>query len=103
MRAASRCYDRAVNAADRTVARHDYGLRYMAPFRTQFDAASRSRDVDLALLYGIARQESRFSPDIVSSAGAVGLMQLMPRHGALGRQPARPQRLSCDVPLPTWN
>jgi soluble lytic murein transglycosylase len=50
----------------------------MAPFRTQFDAASRSRDVDLALLYGIARQESRFSPDIVSSAGAVGLMQLMP-------------------------
>ena len=71
-------YDRAVNTADRTVARHDYGLRYMAPFRTQFDAASHSRDVDLALLYGIARQESRFSPDIVSSAGAVGLMQLMP-------------------------
>jgi soluble lytic murein transglycosylase len=30
------------------------------------------------MLYGIARQESRFIPDIVSSAGAVGLMQLMP-------------------------
>jgi soluble lytic murein transglycosylase len=71
-------YDRAVNTADRTTARHDYGLRYMAPFRAEFDAASRSHDVDVALLYGIARQESRFSPDIVSSAGAVGLMQLMP-------------------------
>jgi len=71
-------YDRAVNTADRTVARHDYALRYLAPFRTEFDAASRSHDVDEALLYAIARQESRFSPDIVSSAGAVGLMQLMP-------------------------
>ena len=30
------------------------------------------------MLYGIARQESRFAADIVSSAGAVGLMQLMP-------------------------
>ncbi len=71
-------YDRAVNTADRTTTRHDYSLRYLAPFRTEFDAASRSQDVDVALLYGIARQESRFSPDIVSSAGAVGLMQLMP-------------------------
>jgi len=71
-------YDRAVNTADRTAARHDFALRYLAPFRSEFDAASRSNDVDVALLYGIARQESRFSPDIVSSAGAVGLMQLMP-------------------------
>ena len=34
--------------------------------------------MDAALLYAIARQESRFVPDIVSSAGAQGLMQLMP-------------------------
>ena len=43
-----------------------------------------TRRVDEALLYGIARQESRFVADIVSSAGAVGLMQLMPAHGAVG-------------------
>lgn len=71
-------YDRAVNTAERTKDRHDYSLRYLAPFRSEFDAASRGNDVDVSLLYGIARQESRFSPDIVSSAGAVGLMQLMP-------------------------
>jgi soluble lytic murein transglycosylase len=71
-------YDRAINTADRTQARHDYGLRYLAPYRNEFEAAAKSNDVDVALLYGIARQESRFIPDIVSSAGAVGLMQLMP-------------------------
>ena len=31
-----------------------------------------------AIAYGIMRQESSFQPDIVSSAGAVGLMQLLP-------------------------
>jgi len=71
-------YDRAINTAERTQGRHDFGLRYLAPFRNEFDAAAKANDVDVALLYGIARQESRFKVDIVSSAGAVGLMQLMP-------------------------
>jgi soluble lytic murein transglycosylase len=71
-------YDRAIYTADRTQARHDYGLRYLAPYRNEFEAAAKANDVDVALLYAIARQESRFIPDIVSSAGAVGLMQLMP-------------------------
>jgi len=71
-------YDRAINAADRTQARHDYSLRYLAPYRNDFDAAAKANDIDVAMLYGIARQESRFIAGIVSSAGAVGLMQLMP-------------------------
>ncbi len=71
-------YDRAINTAERTQARHDFALRYLAPYRDEFDAAARANAVDVAFLYGIARQESRFNVDIVSSAGAVGLMQLMP-------------------------
>ena len=71
-------YDRAINTADRTTSRHDYALRYLAPYRTEFETAAKSHDIDVAMLYGIARQESRFATDIVSSAGAVGLMQLMP-------------------------
>ncbi|MEO8674992.1 MAG: transglycosylase SLT domain-containing protein [Casimicrobiaceae bacterium] len=71
-------YDRAINTADRTRERHDFALRYMMPYREHFSAAARDQAADEALLLSVARQESRFNPDIVSSAGAVGLMQLMP-------------------------
>ena len=71
-------YDRAINTAERTSIRHDFGLRYLVPYRAEFSAAAQDNAVDVSLLLGIARQESRFAADIVSSAGAVGLMQLMP-------------------------
>lgn len=38
--------------------------------------------IDKALVYAIVRQESRFNPTAVSSAGAVGLMQVMPEAAA---------------------
>jgi soluble lytic murein transglycosylase len=71
-------YDRAIFTAERTSSRVDLGLRYLAPYRSEFAAAAKEQGIDVELLYGIARQESRFVSDIVSSAGAVGLMQLMP-------------------------
>jgi soluble lytic murein transglycosylase len=71
-------YDRSINTADRTTRRHDFGLRYQMPFRDRFDAAARDNGIDESVLLAIARQESRFAPTIVSSAGAAGLMQLMP-------------------------
>ena len=39
---------------------------------------SRGFTIPKALVYAIVRQESRFNPGVVSPAGAVGLMQLMP-------------------------
>ena len=92
-------YDRAINTAERTTARHDFGLRYLMPFRPQFAAAAQEQAVDVALLFGIARQESRFASDIVSSAGAVGLMQLMPPTAQwvakqLNRADYRPSQIS---------
>ena len=35
-------------------------------------------DIDPALVYGVIRSESSFRPEVVSHAGAVGLMQLTP-------------------------
>ena len=98
-------YDRAINTAERTSARHDFGLRYLMPFREQFAAAAREQAVDEALLFGIARQESRFVPDIVSSAGAIGLMQLMPPTARwvakqLNRADYRPSQIA-DVAINT--
>jgi soluble lytic murein transglycosylase len=71
-------YDRSINTAERTRLRHDFALRYPTPFQSEIEAAARDSDVDVALVYGLVRQESRFVSDIVSSSGAVGLMQLMP-------------------------
>ena len=41
-------------------------------------AAERHASLDETFIYAIARQESAFAVDVVSSAGARGLMQLMP-------------------------
>jgi len=75
----NRLYDRSINTADRTQRRHDFGLRYPTPYQTEIESAARQNGLDAALVYGLVRQESRFVSDIVSSAGAVGLMQLMPQ------------------------
>jgi soluble lytic murein transglycosylase len=71
-------YDRSINSADRTQRRHDFALRYQTPYRAEIGDAARGAGLDEAWVFGLARQESRFVADIVSSAGAIGLMQLMP-------------------------
>jgi soluble lytic murein transglycosylase len=71
-------YDRAIGTADRTVLLHDFELRYPVPYRDVLKAQSAKLALDEAWVYGVIRQESRFVPDAQSSAGASGLMQLMP-------------------------
>lgn len=58
---------------------HD--LFYPLAFRDDVQEAARRNGVDPLLVVSVIREESRFDPDAVSVAGAVGLMQLMPATG----------------------
>ena len=71
-------FDRAINTADRTVRQHNYQVRFLAPYRDVFREQARAFDLEEAWVLGLVRQESRFITDAKSSAGARGLMQLMP-------------------------
>ncbi len=54
-------------------------LEYPLGFSSFVNEHSKMRALPPALVYAIMRQESRFQADAHSSAGAIGLMQLMPR------------------------
>jgi len=71
-------FDRAINTADRTVHQHNYKVRFLAPFKEVFAEHARSAGLEEAWVLGLVRQESRFITNAKSSAGARGLMQLMP-------------------------
>lgn len=75
-------WDRAINTADRTVAQHDFSLRYLAPYRDKVEPKARALDLDPGWVYGLMRQESRFVIQARSGVGAQGLMQVMPATAA---------------------
>lgn len=58
-------------------------LTYPVPYPEQVLTASARNEIPAHLIYAIIREESRFETDVVSRAGAVGLMQLMPETARL--------------------
>ena len=83
-------HSRAIATAASAREYDDLEIRYPLPYLTQFESAASAANISPTWAYGIARSESLFMPDVRSSAGAVGLMQLMP---ATGRQVAKDIRL----------
>jgi soluble lytic murein transglycosylase len=67
---------------DYTAVRDDYLLLYPRPYLRELRAASNDHRMNERFLLGLTRSESAFRADIVSSAGAVGLTQLMPATAA---------------------
>ena len=55
-----------------------YSLFYPQKYTQQVEDSSREFGVDADLIYAVIRTESGFREEVVSHAGAVGLMQLMP-------------------------
>jgi soluble lytic murein transglycosylase len=71
-------WDRCINTSERARGQFDLAQRFPVPLREQVLAQARATGLDAALVLGLIRQESRFIGDTRSSAGASGLMQLMP-------------------------
>ena len=74
-------HDRAILTLGKARALSDLEMRFPMPYRDLVQAYARARGLDMALLYGFIRAESGFWEDARSSAGALGLMQLMPATG----------------------
>lgn len=75
---------------------YNHDLKFMAGNKLKFKEliakAADKHQMDERLLHAVIQAESAYNPNAVSSAGAVGLMQLMPdtarRYGVLDRRDA---------------
>ncbi|MGB5247389.1 MAG: transglycosylase SLT domain-containing protein [Woeseia sp.] len=79
-------HSRAIATAASNDRFDDLLLRFPMPYASEFENYSKAAGIRPSWALGIARSESLFMPDIRSSAGAIGVMQLMP---ATGRQTAK--------------
>jgi soluble lytic murein transglycosylase len=86
-------YDLAVTAATSLRIFYDYSLLYPQPYETSVLAAAHASQLPVSLIYGVIRQESLYRTDVVSSAGARGLMQLE-------LSTARPTARALKLPAP---
>jgi soluble lytic murein transglycosylase len=57
----------------------DLARRFPMPFDTELQRNAKKNNIDSAWAFAIVRRESSFMPDAASGAGALGLMQVMPR------------------------
>jgi soluble lytic murein transglycosylase len=71
--------DRMVNTSDRTKSEHDFNQRFPTPFNENMYKSTKALGLDMAWVYGLIRQESRFIMHAKSHVGASGLMQVMPQ------------------------
>src|SRR5574337_30284 len=67
-----------INTAERAKQSIDVALRYPTPYALEITAAATRAGLEPAFVFGLIRQETRFMPQLRSSAGASGLMQVMP-------------------------
>lgn len=74
-------YDRAIFTLARARFWDDIDLRFPLAYTDLISAGAEEQGIDPAWAMAVARQESAFVADARSSAGALGLMQIMPNTG----------------------
>jgi len=83
-------HDRAIMTVRRSGYDADLELLFPVLYKEHVESNAARHRIDPEWIYGVLRQESAFMTDVASSAGALGLMQLMPR---TGREMARALKL----------
>jgi peptidoglycan lytic transglycosylase len=76
-------HDRAILTIARSGDYDDLALRFPLSFSEAVQDQASKHQLDPAHVYAVIRQESAFNKDARSSAGAMGLMQLMPNTGSI--------------------
>jgi soluble lytic murein transglycosylase len=71
-------HDQAITTAAQQRLFNDYALLYPQPYDRQVRAAAQVSKLPPELIYSVMRQESLYRADAVSSAGARGLLQMLP-------------------------
>ena len=94
----------AIRTATDADAMDDVELRFPRNYTPHYAEAAHVTGLDINLLQAITRQESAFNPRARSSAGARGLMQLMPATAAMVAKRARMSKpLTSDLYQPNTN
>ena len=99
-------YDQAVVTATRQSLYDDVPALFPRPYRDQVEAAASLSGAPSAWIYGVMRKESVFKADAVSSADAIGLLQLLPATAKLVAKrfqqpaPSRDQLFDPTINLP---
>lgn len=71
-------YDQAISTASQQRVFNDYVLLYPQPYDAEVLSAAKLTGLAPQLIYSVMRQESLYRRDAVSSAGARGLLQMLP-------------------------
>jgi soluble lytic murein transglycosylase len=74
-------HDRAIMTVASAKDYSDLKLRFPLDYKSDIKQVADSKQLDPAHVYAVIRQESAFNKDARSPAGAMGLMQLMPKTG----------------------
>lgn len=74
-------HNRAIFTMGRAKAYDNLELRFPILFDELLNKYAKKRNIDPSWMYGLVRAESAFIEDVRSPAGALGLMQVMPKTG----------------------
>lgn len=97
-------YDQAIATATQQRLFNDYELLYPQPYDTEVLSAAKLTGLKPQLIYSVMRQESLYRRDALSSAGARGLLQMLPETARrTARRWKRPRPSPTDLFTPAVN